>query len=170
MTIRRIVSYPDLVLSKRATPVVAFDAALKELTDDMFDTMLASEGVGLAAPQIGLSLQLFVMDCDGLSLVAANPKVEATNGLQNGEEGCLSLGRIRHAVDRPRTAMLRAEDLRGEFFEIEVHDVAARCVMHETDHCEGKLFLAHLSPLKCDNLIRKFRKTQKRRNTNIPTQ
>lgn len=169
MAIRRIISYPNVLLSTKAATVVAFDAQLKKLTDDMFETMVASEGVGLAAPQIGLSLQLFVMDCEGLRLIAANPKVIETSGLQQGEEGCLSLGRIHHAVDRPRTVMLRAQDLIGEFFKIEVRDVKARCVMHETDHCEGKLFLVHLSPLQRDILIRKFRKTQKRRNDDIYT-
>jgi peptide deformylase len=148
---------------------VAFDAHLKKLTDDMFETMVAYEGVGLAAPQIGLSLQLFVMDCEGLRLIAANPRVIATSGLQKGEEGCLSLGRIHHVVDRPKTVTLRAQGLLGEFFEIEAHDLAARCVMHETDHCEGELFLVHLSPLQRDILIRKFKKAQKKRDEDNAT-
>jgi len=158
MAIRLIVEYPAAVLLTPGNPVVKFDAELETLVQDMFDTMYDAEGVGLAAQQIGVSLRLFVMDCDGIKLVAANPEIISVDGEQNGEEGCLSVGKIRAELNRPATAVLRAQDAQGRTFEREANGRPARCFLHETDHCDGILFLRHLSPLRRELLTKKFRK------------
>ncbi len=135
-----------------------FDAELETLVHDMFDTMYDAEGVGLAAQQIGVPLRLFVMDCDGVKLVAANPEIISVDGEQSGEEGCLSVGKIRAEINRPGTAVLRAQDAQGRTFESEANGRPARCFLHETDHCDGILFIRHLSPLRRDLVTKKFRK------------
>ena len=94
MAIIKITEYPAEVLGKVGQPVTAFDDELAKLCDDMFETMYDAEGVGLAAPQIGLNLRLFVMDCDGIKLIAANPEIIATDGEQSSHEGCLSVGKV----------------------------------------------------------------------------
>ena len=161
MAIRKIVEYPDPVLLSPGDPVEKFDDDFKALVRDMFETMYYDGGVGLAAPQIGLSLRLFVMDCDGIKLVAANPEIIETEGEQGGEEGCLSVGKVHAELKRANRAVLRAQDERGETFEREVTGLAARCFLHETDHCDGILFIRHLSPLRRDLVTRKFRKLKK---------
>ena len=162
MSIRPISEYPAPVLLNPGESVTGFDADLRSLVEDMFDTMYDAKGVGLAAQQIGLPLRLFVMDCDGIKLVAANPEIIATEGEQTGEEGCLSVGKIHADVRRAAKVTLRAQDLDGRTFEREVSGLAARCFLHETDHCDGVLFIRHLSPLRRDLVVRKFRKLQKR--------
>lgn len=161
MALRPIVEYPANVLLVPGDPVVNFDGELKTLVQDMFDTMYDDEGVGLAAQQIGLSLRLFVMDCAGIKLVAANPKIVLAEGEQGGEEGCLSVGKVHGELKRADRVVLRAQDLDGETFEHEATGLAARCFLHETDHCDGILFIRHLSPLRRDIVLRKFRKLKK---------
>jgi peptide deformylase len=163
MPIRPIVEYPAPVLLSPGDPVVSFDSDLQALSEDMFETMYDDGGVGLAAQQIGLSLRLFVMDCDGIKLVAANPEIIFVEGEQGGEEGCLSVGKIHGELKRPERAILRAQDLEGKTFEREASGLAARCFLHETDHCDGVLFIRRLSALKRDLILRKFRKLQKDR-------
>jgi len=158
MAIRPIVEYPAAVLLRLGNPVAKFDAELETLVHDMFDTMYDAEGVGLAAQQIGVPLRLFVMDCDGVKLVAANPEIISVDGEQSGEEGCLSVGKIRAEINRPGTAVLRAQDAQGRTFESEANGRPARCFLHETDHCDGILFIRHLSPLRRDLVTKKFRK------------
>src|SRR5437868_14137107 len=114
MTVRKITEYPEKVLAEIGKPVTAFNKELEELCADMFETMYDAEGVGLAAPQIGLNLRLFVMDCGGIKLIAANPEIIATEGEQSGQEGCLSVGKVPAVVVRPQKARLRAQDLKGE--------------------------------------------------------
>ena len=161
MAIRAIVEYPDPVLLTPGDPVVSFDDELKSLVADMFDTMYDAGGVGLAAPQIGLSLRLFVIDCDGIKLVAANPEIISTDGEQSGEEGCLSVAKVPAELKRAERALLRAQDAEGNVFERDASGLAARCFLHETDHCDGTLFVRRLSPLRRDLVLRKFRKLQK---------
>jgi peptide deformylase len=161
MATRPIVEYPEPVLLSPGEPVVNFDGELETLVQDMFDTMYEAEGVGLAAQQIGVPLRLFVMDCDGIKLVAANPEIISKEGEQSGEEGCLSVAKVPASLKRPEKAALRAQDLSGKTFEKEVSGLAARCFIHETDHCDGILFIRHLSPLRRDLVIRKFRKLKK---------
>src|SRR6266478_1851786 len=106
MATRSIVEYPAPVLLSPGEPVVNFDGELEALVQDMFDTMYEQRGVGLAAQQIGVSLRLFVMDCDGIKLIAANPEIISVDGEQSGEEGCLSVGKIRAELNRPAKAVL----------------------------------------------------------------
>ena len=162
MAIRPIVDYPAPVLLSPGDPVENFDGQLATLIQDMFDTMYDAEGVGLAAQQIGVPLRLFVMDCQGIKLVAANPEIISTDGEQTGEEGCLSVGKVHADLKRPERAVLRAQDLSGQTFEQEATGLAARCFLHETDHCDGRLFIHHLSPLRRDMVVRRFRKLQRR--------
>jgi peptide deformylase len=161
MAIRKITEYPDPVLLSPGEPVVKFDADLKSLVQDMFDTMYDDRGVGLAAQQIGVALRLFVMDCEGVKLVAANPEIIFAEGEQGGEEGCLSVGKVHAELKRPNHVVLRAQDVNGDAFEREATELAARCFLHETDHCDGILFIRHLSPLRRDLVVRKFRKMRK---------
>ena len=163
MAILEITEYPEEVLRQVGAPVEKFDAELERLVSDMFETMYADEGVGLAAPQVGLALRLFVMDCEGLRLVAANPEIVSAEGEQEGEEGCLSVGKIHSPLRRAARVRLRAQDVRGRAFEQEAEGLAARCFLHETDHCDGLLFLDRLSPLRRDMVKRRFLKMKKRR-------
>lgn len=162
MAIRPILEYPAQVLLTPGDPVVDFNTELQVLVQDMFDTMYDAEGVGLAAQQIGVPLRLFVMDCTGVKLVAANPEIISIEGEQDGDEGCLSVQKVPAPVKRPATAVLRAQDISGQTFEREATGLAARCFLHETDHCDGRLFIHHLSPLRRDMVVRRFRKLQRR--------
>ena len=161
MAIRAIVEYPDPLLLSPGLPVESFNSELDSLVRDMFETMYDAGGVGLAAQQIGLSLRLFVMDCDGIKLVAANPEIVSVAGEQSGEEGCLSVAKVPAELKRPERALLYAQDAQGKTFEREESGLAARCFLHETDHCDGRLFIRHLSPLRRDLVLRKFRKLKK---------
>ena len=157
----KIAEYPAPVLAKIGAPVEKFDDELNRLVAEMFETIYASEGVGLAAPQIGLSLRLFVMDCDGLKLVAANPQIIEQSGEQAGDEGCLSVGKVPAVVARANLVTLRAQNQHGEWFEETAEGLPARCFLHETDHCDGKLFIDHLPKLRREMLIKKFQKEKK---------
>jgi peptide deformylase len=161
MAIRKITEYPEDVLGKVGKPVTEFDGELKKLCDDMFETMYDDDGVGLAAPQIGLNLRLFVMDCEGIKLIAANPEIIETSGEQSGQEGCLSVGKVPAVVVRPEKAKLKAQDVNGEWFEAEAEGYAARCFLHETDHCDGKLFIDHLPKMRREMVVKKFKKEKK---------
>lgn len=158
MAIRKISEYPEEVLGKVGKPVEKFDEELAALCEDMFETMYDAEGVGLAAPQIGLNLRLFVMDCEGIKLIAANPEIIETSGEQSGQEGCLSVGKVPAVVVRPMKAKLKAQNEKGEWFESEAEGYAARAFLHETDHCDGKLFIDHLPKMRREMLIKRFRK------------
>jgi peptide deformylase len=158
MAVMKITEYPSKVLGETGDPVEVFDEALARLCEDMFETMYAEEGVGLAAPQVGLSLRLFVMDCAGIKLVAANPEIIGTEGEQVGEEGCLSVGKVHSPLKRAVRATLRAQDVRGEWYEREAEGLAARCFLHETDHCDGILFINRLTPLKRNMVVKRFQK------------
>lgn len=161
MTVLQLTEYPAAVLARRGEPVAVFDAELAQLVADMFETMYAAEGVGLAAAQVGRSLRLFVMDCEDIKLVAANPEIVAEEGEQTGDEGCLSVGRIGAALKRPLRVTLRAQDEHGVWYERTAEGLAARCFRHETDHCDGTLFINRLTPLKRDIVKKKFQKLKK---------
>src|SRR5947209_13185404 len=138
MALLEIVKYPHEVLETPGEPVVEFDAKLKKLVADMFETMYDSRGVGLAAPQVGVSKRLFVMDCSGGQDPAArvalvNPVVLRVEGEQTGDEGCLSFPGIYFPVKRSLRAVVRAHDVAGEEFEFDGLDLEARCMLHETD-------------------------------------
>jgi peptide deformylase len=161
MTIRKITEYPETVLAQAGMPVTEFDSELAALCDDMFETMYDAEGVGLAAAQIGLNIRLFVMDCEGIKLIAANPEIVSSEGLQSGHEGCLSVGKVPAVVERPMKARIRAQDASGKWFEKEAEGYAARCFLHETDHCDGKLFIDRLPKLRREMVIKRFQKEKR---------
>ncbi|MBA3335619.1 MAG: peptide deformylase [Acidobacteria bacterium] len=163
MAVRQITEYPEKILATRGEAVTKFGEELENLCAEMFETMYAAEGVGLAAQQIGLSLRLFVMDCEGVKLIAANPEIIHKEGEQSGQEGCLSVGKVPAVVVRAERATLRAQDIKGEWFECEANGYAARCFQHETDHCNGKLFIDHLPKMRRDMLVKKFQKEKRQR-------
>lgn len=161
-----IVKYGNPVLSKVAEPVTAFDAELEKLVADMFETMYAAHGVGLAAPQIGISKQLCVIDTTvtdkpGVKLVLANPVVVSTDGRLVSEEGCLSLPDFRADTARPLRATVRAQDVHGQEFTLSGEGLLARAFCHEIDHLNGTLFIQHLSSLKRESIKRKVGKLVK---------
>lgn len=161
-----VVKYGDPVLTQRAEEVTEFDSKLKKFVDDMFDTMYAARGVGLAAPQVGALKRIFVMDCTvgnkKTSKVALiNPVIEIEEGEQVGDEGCLSFPGIYFEVARPQRVVVRANDIDGSEYKLDVMDLEARCVSHETDHLDGELFINYLSPLKRDLMKRKIKKRVK---------
>jgi peptide deformylase len=166
MALLKIVHYPDPVLLQPGRPVTEFDDELKKLVDDMFETMYAARGVGLAAPQVGVSKRLFVMDCSGgedpsQRLALINPEVLRVEGAQNGEEGCLSFPGIYFSVERSLRAVVKAQKANGEEFEVDGMELTARCMLHETDHCDGIVFIDHTTPLKREMVKRKIRKLQR---------
>jgi peptide deformylase len=161
MAIIKITEYPEKVLGEMGKPVTEFDEELEKLCADMYETMYDAEGVGLAAPQIGLNLRLFVMDCEGIKLIAANPEIIHTEGEQSGQEGCLSVGKVPAVVVRAAKARLRAQDEKGEWFERDAEGYAARCFLHETDHCDGKLFIDYLPKMRREMVVKSFKKRKK---------
>lgn len=151
MTIRKIIYLPDPRLRKVSTPVQTFDSELHTLIDDMFDTMYAAKGVGLAAPQIGINIRLSVVDVIGdksQQLVLANPEIIASIGQLEYQEGCLSVPSVYDTVRRAEKVTLRAQDQFGEFYEMDAEGLLGECFQHEIDHLNGKLFVDLLSPLK----------------------
>ena len=161
-----IVKYGDPVLEKPAKPVAKFDAELEELAEDMFATMYAAQGIGLAAPQIGKSMRIAVVDVTGgknaeAKIVLVNPEITHGEGEKREEEGCLSIPGFRGYVVRPHFVTVRAQNLKGEMFEIRGEDLLARAFCHEIDHLNGVLFLQHLSMLKRDLIKRKIKKLKK---------
>ncbi len=160
----RIVKYGDPILEKPADPIAQFDTSeLHELVANMFETMYAHKGVGLAAPQIGLSQRITVIDCSAgedeqQRVVLINPQIIRKDGAQVGEEGCLSIPGFREDVKRAKLAVVRAHNVKGEAFELTGEDLLARAIQHETDHLNGILFLSHLSLLKRDIIRRRIRR------------
>jgi peptide deformylase len=161
-----IVKYGDPILEKSTATVKKFDAAFAQLTEDMFASMYVAQGVGLAAPQIGLNLRVAVVDVTGGKnpegkVVLANPEVIHYEGEKREEEGCLSIPGFRGYVVRPQFVTVKAQDVKGERFEIRGEDLLARAFCHEIDHLNGILFIQHLSMLKRDLIKRKIKKMRK---------
>lgn len=168
MSLLDIVHYPDPVLLSVGKPVEdeEFDGNLETLVSNMFDTMEKAGGVGLAAPQVGISKRLFVMDVPGDDgererHALINPELVHIEGEQVGDEGCLSFPGLFQVVRREMRVIARAHNLKGEEFELDVEDLAARCILHETDHCDGIVFLDRMTPLKRELAKRKIRTLQK---------
>jgi peptide deformylase len=164
--IHEVIKYPDPVLTKAGETVTLFDADTAQLVEEMFDSMYAAQGIGLAAPQIGISKRITVIDVsfkerpeDKLALI--NPVILDKNGKQVEEEGCLSLPEIREKVTRAAWVKVRAQNVKGETFEVEGEELLARALQHEIDHLNGILFIDHLSRLKRDLVQRRIKKLQK---------
>lgn len=161
---REISKYGAEVLVKKAAPVTEFDADLKKLVADMFDTMYEAPGVGLAAPQVGVSKRLFVMDCSkdhSRQYAFINPEIVSVEGIQKGEEGCLSFPGIYFEVSRSERVVVRAQNVDGEWFTGDFTELEARCVLHEYDHLEGELFINRTGPMRREMVKRKIQKLKK---------
>ncbi len=161
-----IVKLGNPVLEATAAPVTAFDDELKKLVEDMFESMYAAHGVGLAAPQIGISKRLAVIDVTfkedpDAKLVLVNPEIIHTEGKQKQNEGCLSIPEFREPVTRPNIVTVRAQDENGKWYEKTGEELLARAFLHETDHLDGKLYISHISALKRDLMKRKIKKLMK---------
>jgi peptide deformylase len=144
MALREILKEGDPVLAKRARPVKGINNKMQLLIDDLIETMYEGDGVGLAAPQVGVLRRIFVMDVDDEGpQVFVNPEIIGQEGRQEGIEGCLSLPGLFGIVSRPFQVTVRALDREGQPFEKTVEGLAARCVCHETDHLDGILFRRH---------------------------
>ncbi|MGI8811140.1 MAG: peptide deformylase [Pyrinomonadaceae bacterium] len=164
----RIVNYPEPVLLSIGKPVEPheFDSEFSDVTGQMFETMYAAGGVGLAAPQVNISKRFFVMDVadnegGSVKLVFANPEIVTVEGEQIGDEGCLSFPGLYQTVERALRVIVKAQDVSGEHFEMDLTDLAARCVLHETDHCDGIVFLDRMTTLKRQMAKRKIKRLQK---------
>ncbi len=168
--IRKIHLYGDPVLERESAPVSEEEfgsAELKQLVDDMFDTMYDAQGVGLAAPQVGVSKRVFIVDTnvgdeEGTRQAFINPEIVEQTGEQLGEEGCLSIPGFREKVMRANEVKARARDVAGNEVEVDADDLLARAILHEYDHLDGVLFLKHLSPLKRSLIQRKIAKLRKK--------
>jgi peptide deformylase len=161
----KIVKYPEPVLSQPGEPVTEFDGELRKLVADMFETMYAAQGIGLAAPQVGISKRLTVIDLSQGKepkdkLVLINPEVISSQGRLYEEEGCLSFPEIREKVVRAAKVRIRAQDEHGKWFEMDGEELLSRAMQHEIDHLDGVLFIFRMSPLKRNLNLRKIRKLQ----------
>jgi peptide deformylase len=160
-----IVKYPEPVLSQPGEPVTEFDDELRKLVADMFETTYAAQGIGLAAPQVGVSKRLTVIDVSlgkepKDKLVLINPEIIASEGRLYDEEGCLSFPDIREKVVRAAKVRIRAQDEYGKWFEMDGEELLSRAFQHEIDHLDGILFIFRMSPLKRNLNLRKIRKLQ----------
>jgi peptide deformylase len=161
-----IVKYPEPVLEQPGEPVTEFNAELRKFVADMFETAYASQGIGLAAPQVGVSKRITVVDLSmgkdpAKKLVLINPEITFSGGKQYEEEGCLSFPDIREKIVRAAKVRIRAQDENGKWFERDGEELLARAFQHEIDHLDGIVFLFRMSALKRSLNLRKIRKMQK---------
>ena len=164
--ILKIVKYPEPVLSQPGEPVNEFDKELRQFVADMFETMYASQGIGLAAPQVAVSKRITVIDLSqgkvpADKLVLINPEIIFREGKQYEEEGCLSFPDIREKIQRAFKVTIRAQDEYGKWFEMDGEELLSRAFQHEIDHLDGVLFTTRMSALKRDLTLRKIRKLQR---------
>ncbi len=165
--IYKILKYGEPILERAAEPIKEFDTPeLHQLVADMWETMYAAKGVGLAAPQIGVGKQICIIDIsvgedETKKMVIANPEITSREGKQTGEEGCLSIPGFREPLTRANNVTVRARNAKGEAIELSGEELLARALQHEIDHLNGVLFLNHLSTLKRDLIRRKIKKLQK---------
>jgi peptide deformylase len=164
MSLLTILEYPDPRLRNKAQPVAVFDAALQSLIDDLFETMYAAPGIGLAATQVNVHEQLLVLDVSeekNAPLVLVNPKILAREGSQTYQEGCLSVPNIYADVERADRISVEAQDRHGQPRQLQADGLLAVCIQHEMDHLIGKLFVDYLSPLKRELVRRKLEKQRR---------
>lgn len=168
MAVRPILQYPDKRLRARTAPVKDFGPALQNLIEDLFETMYAAPGVGLAANQIGVLQRIAVMDCSQdpekqERLVMVNPEIIEQTDSEVMEEGCLSVEGYRDKVSRYKKVRLRAQDRDGKPYELEAEGLLAQAIQHELDHLDGKLYIDYLSALKRERLKKKLEKEARER-------
>jgi len=167
--ILKIVKYPEAVLQQPGEPVTEFDSELRKFVADLFETMYASQGIGLAAQQVGVAKRVTVIDLSlgkdpAQKLVLVNPEVIFKEGKQYEEEGCLSFPEIREKISRAAKVRVRAQDEHGKWFEMDGEQLLSRAFQHEIDHLDGTLFIFRMSALKRDLVLRKIRKMQREGN------
>jgi peptide deformylase len=162
----KIVKYPEPVLQQPGEPVTEFNDELRGFVADLFETMYAAKGIGLAAPQVGTSKRITVIDLSSgknpeEKLVLINPEIIAREGKQYEEEGCLSFPDIHEKVQRAAKVTVRAQDEYGKWFEMDGEELLSRAFQHEFDHLDGVLFIFRMSGLKRDMILRRIRKAQR---------
>jgi len=150
------------ILRQETVPVAEITPELQRLIDDMFETMYAAKGIGLAAPQVGRTERLSVIDVDEHTFVVINPEIVLAEGKQKGEEGCLSIPDIYGDVERAMRVVVRAQDRNGGSFEVDANDLLARCLQHEIDHLHGRLFIDYLSLVKRRAALAKWEKARQK--------
>src|ERR1700689_676605 len=163
--ILKIVKFPEPVLQQPGEPVTEFDDKLRSFVGDMFETMYASQGIGLAAQQVGVAKRITVIDLSqgkdpAQKLILINPEIISNEGKVYEEEGCLSFPEIREKVSRAAKVRIRAQDAKGKWFEMDGEELLSRCFQHEIDHLDGVLFIFRMSALKRNLNLRKIRKLQ----------
>ena len=168
MAVLPIHEFPDAVLRRKAEPVVTIDDTLQRLIDDMIQTMYDAPGIGLAAPQVGVSLQVFVVDVTsgreaGGLMTFINPEIVKTEGRVQEDEGCLSLPGVYGPTPRAAHVVLRGMNRTGEVVEVAADGLLARAFQHETDHLQGTLFFNRMGPAARDLVLRKFKRAQRQR-------
>ena len=164
MAILDILTFPDANLRIKAKPVLSIDDSTKELVNDMFETMYARDGIGLAATQVNVNQRIFITDLSGKGdskLVFINPEITASEGECTLEEGCLSFPGVYAKVTRPEKITIQAQNLEGETFSRDSLDYEARCFLHELDHLNGIVYFDYLSPIKQKMLTKKMQKYTK---------
>jgi len=164
MAVLEVLHFPDARLRKKATPVVNIDSSIKELADHMIETMYAENGIGLAATQVNVQKRVVVMDLSitkSEPVVMVNPEVLTTSGLEQMQEGCLSVPEVYETVERAEKISFRYLTLENKLVEQEAEGLLAVCVQHEIDHLNGKLFIDYLSPLKRNRIAKKLEKQEK---------
>jgi len=167
MALLTILEYPDPRLRTQAKPVEQLDDALQKQIDDMFETMYAAPGIGLAATQVNYHKQLFIVDLSedkSAPMVFINPEITDKRGVEEMEEGCLSFPGVYAKVERANEVTIKALDRNGKAFTLDADGLLAVCIQHEMDHLQGKLFVDYLSPLKRERIRKKLEKEQKARN------
>ena len=167
MTLLGIRVLGDPILRRETVPVTTFDAALGALIEDMFETMHAADGIGLAAPQVGRSERLTVVDVEGVRRAFVNPEILVSDGRDRREEGCLSIPDIYGDVDRATHVTVRARNADGTPFEIDARDMVARCLQHEIDHLHGTLFIDYLSVLKRSTALARWQRQKAKYPDNV---
>ncbi|WP_153124139.1 peptide deformylase [Peribacillus tepidiphilus] len=158
MAILPIVTYPNEILEQKCDKVTVFDKKLAKLLDNMYDTMIEADGVGLAAPQVGVKKQIAIVDIgdDSGTLEMINPEILETDGEQIGPEGCLSFPGVYGEVKRPYYVRVRAKDRKGREYEIEAEDFFARAILHEIDHLQGILFTKKISKYLSEEELERY--------------
>ena len=160
MALMEVLRFPNPVLRKKCEKVETVDEEIKKIVRDMAETMYAENGIGLAAPQVGISKRIFVVDVDEELITVINPEISVSGEKEIMEEGCLCLPKVSVEIERLSNAQVKGLDIEGKEILIEAGDLLARALQHETDHLNGRLIIDHLSKVKRDMVVKKFRKLQ----------
>jgi len=160
MALMEVLKFPHPVLRKKCEKVETVDEDIKKIARDMAETMYAENGIGLAAPQVGISKRIFVVDVDDELITVINPEISVSGEKEKMEEGCLCLPKVTVEIERLSNAQVKGFDIDGKEILIEASDLLARALQHETDHLNGMLIIDHLSKVKRDMVVKKFRKLQ----------